>query len=70
MENRDQILIMLGEIKGAIATFQVSQADHETRIRVLETNATRHKGMFAGITLAASTVASAVALLAHMLYGK
>lgn len=70
MENENQVLLLLGEIKGQLSTFVVSQADHEARLRVLETNATKQKGVFAGITIAASAVASVVGFVAHFFYGK
>lgn len=78
MENDNpNVLLLLGEIKGQMAGFIIAQAasdrrlnDHEGRIRVLETTSNKSKGVIAGITIAASTVASAVGFLAHLLFGK
>lgn len=78
MENdQSQILLLLGEIKGQMSGFMSSQAeankradDHEGRIRVLETNSSKQRGVVAGITIAASAVASGVGYVAHLILGK
>jgi hypothetical protein len=76
MENENQIFVLLGEIKGKMSGFMDSleaaskrTSDHEARIRSLETARSKQSGVIAGITLAATTVATVIGFLIQHLTG-
>jgi len=75
MENENQILLLLGEIKGQMSGFFQSlaetnkrQDDHESRIRAIETNSTKQRGVLVGMSLLASGIVSAIAFAAHLIW--
>lgn len=73
---QSQILLALGKIEGQISGFlrdianaNEAKADHEQRIRSLETNQSKQSGVFIGATAVATAVASVIAFAAQHFFG-